>query len=392
MSLKISKPIVSAEWLESNLENQNLIILDCTIPKVTVKSTSSIYNDKKQIKGAIFFDIKKTFSIVNAPFPNTIIGSKEFEVKSQELGIKKDSAIVCYDDLGIYSSPRVWWMFQLMGFTNIAVLDGGFPKWEEKKYPVEKQQFKSPRKGGFKANYQPNKIKFTEDVLSSINNKDIIIVDARSKGRFYATEPEPRSDVKGGHIPNSVSLPYSELIENGSLKSEVALKTIFNNLNPENKAFIFSCGTGITASILALGAEISGIKNNAVYDGSWTEWGSTEGLPIEIKMKNITWSKNEFLAYVLLYAAHCNFFETKEEENYILSKVDKIIFNKIHTEVVIDSDEENLNKIQQYISENKLSQEEKDALLKDIKNVFFADGSVDVIEKKVFGLLKKIIS
>ena len=108
-------------------------------------------------------------------------------------------------------------------------------------------------------------------------------------------------------------------------------------------------------------------------------------------MKNITWSKEEFLAYVLLYAAHCNFFETKEEEDYILFKVDLATFHKIHNEVVIDSDEDNLNKIQEYLSENKITQEEKEALLKDIKNVFFADGSVDVIEKKVFNLLKKII-
>lgn len=108
-------------------------------------------------------------------------------------------------------------------------------------------------------------------------------------------------------------------------------------------------------------------------------------------MKNLNWSKKEFLAYILLYAAHCNYFETKEEENYILSKVDLTTFHKIHTEVVVDSDEASLNKIQQYLSENKINQEEKETLIKDIKNVFFADGSVDVLEKKVFNLLKKII-
>ncbi|MFK8060916.1 MAG: hypothetical protein AB8B78_12605 [Polaribacter sp.] len=103
------------------------------------------------------------------------------------------------------------------------------------------------------------------------------------------------------------------------------------------------------------------------------------------------WSKKEFLAYVLLYAAHCNHFETKEEENFILSLVDKKTFHKIHTEVVVDSDEDNLNKIQYYLNDNKFNQQEKEALLRDIKNVFFADGSVDVIEKKVFAILKKII-
>ena len=105
----------------------------------------------------------------------------------------------------------------------------------------------------------------------------------------------------------------------------------------------------------------------------------------------MNWTKNEFLAYVLLYAAHCNFLETKEEEEYILSRVDEKTFHKIHTEVVVDSDEDKLDKIQQYISENRMTQAEKEHLLKEIKNVFFADGSVDIIEKKVFSLLKKII-
>ena len=108
-------------------------------------------------------------------------------------------------------------------------------------------------------------------------------------------------------------------------------------------------------------------------------------------MEKLQWTPQEFEAYVLLYAAHCNFFESKEEENYILSRVDATTYHKIHTEVIVDSDEENLNKIQQYISENKLNQHEKDALIRDIKNVFFADGSVDVIEKKVFNILRKII-
>lgn len=108
-------------------------------------------------------------------------------------------------------------------------------------------------------------------------------------------------------------------------------------------------------------------------------------------MKPLDWTLREFEAYVLLYAAHCNHFESREEEDYILSKVDEKTFHRIHTEVVVDSDEENLNKIQQYLSENKLTEQEKENLLKDIKNVFFADGSVDVIEKKVFNLLKKIL-
>jgi thiosulfate/3-mercaptopyruvate sulfurtransferase len=279
--MKLNKPLVSVDWLQSNLENKNLIILDATIPKVAAKNDGASVDEKQQIKGAIFFDIKKVFSNVNAPFPNTILSPKEFEEKAQELGINNDSCIVVYDDLGIYSSPRVWWMFNLMGFTNIAILNGGFPEWKVKSYPIEKPENHQLNKGNFKVNYQSGKLKFTKDILASINNEHVLVADARSKGRFYATEPEPREDVKGGHIPNSVSFPFSTIIENGKFKSEENLMEIFNQINPQKKDFIFSCGTGITASVLVLGAELSGIKNHAVYDGSWTEWGITEGLPIE---------------------------------------------------------------------------------------------------------------
>ena len=281
MSLKISKPLVSVDWLFNNLENENIIILDATIPKVTAKKGESSTDDKTQIKGAIFFDIKRVFSDVNAAFPNTVLSPKEFEERAQKLGINKDSCIIVYDDLGIYSSPRVWWMFHLMGFTNIAVLDGGFPEWKSKEFAIEKPRNHQNEKGNFTKNYQPEKIKFTNDVLSAIENETILIADARSKERFYTTESEPRVDVKGGHIPNSVSLPFSTIVENGKLKAEVDLKEIFNQINPQKKELIFSCGTGITASVLALGAELSGMKNHAVYDGSWTEWGSTTSLPIE---------------------------------------------------------------------------------------------------------------
>ncbi|MBT3741647.1 MAG: sulfurtransferase [Polaribacter sp.] len=281
MSLKIDKALVSADWLFKNLNNENLVILDASISKVIAGNEEISAYNKQCIKGAIYFDIKNTFSDQKAGFPNTVLSPKEFEESAQRIGICKDSCIVVYDDLGIYSSPRVWWMFQLMGFKNIAVLDGGFSYWKYKKYPTEYLENYPSKKGNFTASYQPQRIKFTNDVYSAIENKTILIVDARSKGRFYAKAPEPRLTIKGGHIPNSVNLPYTEIIENGMLKSEKELKLIFNTLNKKKKAFIFSCGSGITASILALGAELSGIKNHAVYDGSWTEWSSTEGLPIK---------------------------------------------------------------------------------------------------------------
>lgn len=280
MSLKINTPLVSVDWLFSNLENEHLLILDATIPKVTSKNDENI-EEKYQIKNARFFDLQSVFSDVHAPFPNTMLSPNEFEEKAQELGINKTSCIVVYDDLGLYSSPRVWWLFQLMGFTNIAVLNGGFPEWKRKEYPTEKPTLHQHKKGNFRVDFQPQKVKFTNDVLSAIENDTILIADARSKGRFYATEPEPRKGLRGGHIPNSISFPISDMIVDGKLKSAKELNIIFKEKNPANKEFIFSCGSGITAAVLALGAEIAGFKNHAVYDGSWTQWASTENLPIE---------------------------------------------------------------------------------------------------------------
>ncbi|ARV05870.1 hypothetical protein BTO04_03770 [Polaribacter sp. SA4-10] len=275
-----NKPLVSVDWLYSNLDTNKLIILDCTIPKVTEKT--KLEEVKEQIKGAIFFDIKKIFSDVNSPFPNTILSPDKFEEKAQQLGLNSDSILVVYDDLGIYSSPRVWWMFQLMGFKNIAVLNGGLPLWKSKNYPIETPKKLQLKKGNFKVDYQPGKIKFTKNVLLAIENDKILIADARSKDRFYARELEPRKEIRNGHIPNSVSLPFNEILENGLMKSVEELTEAFSKINQNKEQIIFTCGTGVTASILALGAELAGIKNYSVYDGSWTEWGSTDNLPIEI--------------------------------------------------------------------------------------------------------------
>jgi thiosulfate/3-mercaptopyruvate sulfurtransferase len=271
MSLKIPSFVVSVDWLLEHLENESLLILDATIPKVGSKKIEFL-EEKSQIKKAHFFDLKD-FSDAEAPLPNTMLTGEKFQQKAKQFGINNNHCIVVYDDLGIYSSPRVWWMFQLMGFENIAVLDGGFPEWKAKKYPIEKFSHKTLSKGNFTANYHFEKITFMTDVLANVSSKKYLVLDARSEGRFFGTEPEPRKEVRGGHIPNSKSLPHTDILDGTKMKPTDELKMIFETKNPENKPLIFYCGSGITASILALGATITGIKNHSVYDGSWTEWG-----------------------------------------------------------------------------------------------------------------------
>ena len=275
-------PLVSVSWLKNNLDNPNLIILDATIKKVTSDDKTAVIN--KIIPGARFFDIKGMFSDKETNVPNMLPSPEVFEQGCQSLGIQHNSQIVIYDQLGIYSSPRVWWMFKAMGFHNVAVLDGGLPAWIDANYPLEDLNSYTDipyEKGNFKAAFKPNHVVSQEDVYAIMHNPDVLILDARSHGRFIGTEPEPRQDLKSGHIPGSISLPYTEVLVNGKMKSVEELKSIFTALDIGNKKLIFSCGSGITACIILLAAEISGYSNLSVYDGSWSEWGLIEGLPIE---------------------------------------------------------------------------------------------------------------
>lgn len=278
--LQIKKPLVSVNWLYQHKDATNLIVLDGTISKVT-QQKDKINIEETQIPTARFFDIKKIFSIQDAAFPNTTLESEDFESEARKLGINKDSCIVIYDTYGIYSSARVWWLFKTMGFYNVAVLDGGLPAWKKANYPIEKKQTHSFEFGDFEAKYQSEKIINSDVVLKSITNTSKQITDARSSGRFNATEPEPRKEIRSGHIPTSNSLPYSALLNNSELKSKEELEHLFQKVNPEKKEFIFSCGSGITACVLALGATIADYTDISVYDGSWTEWGSLPHLPIE---------------------------------------------------------------------------------------------------------------
>ena len=276
--LKINSPIVTVDWLYENLNHPNLIVIDATMTKVSGCDDSDS-NDTSVIKNARFLDIKNEFSDTAAPFPNTMLSSKKFEEKAQAIGINNSSCVVVYDRYGYYSCARVWWMLKTMGFYNCAILDGGLPDWIAAKYPTQKAHLTVFKKGDFKASYVAGLIHNHTKVLKNIANNSVLVLDARSRDRFLGIQPEPREGLSSGHIPNSKSLPYTSLLDGTKLKSAKELKTLFSDY--QSKELIFTCGSGVTACILALGAEIVGVKNKSVYDGSWTEWGSLSELPIE---------------------------------------------------------------------------------------------------------------
>lgn len=263
----ISHPIVSVSWLYKNLNTENLVVLDGTINKLFDKNHQQIPNTR-------LFDIKNKFSDTTSEFPSTFPSEVQFQQSARELGIRKNSAIVVYDDKGIYSSARVWWLFKAFGFDNLAVLDGGLPAWRQAELPTEGMKEFTGKLGDFEAHFKPNLMMFFDNVALASETKSHTIIDARSEKRFKGLEPEPREGLRMGTIPNSVNLPYEDLLENNQFLSKDVIETKFKKLAKKDTPIIFSCGSGLTACVLALGATLSGYKNISVYDGSWTEWGS----------------------------------------------------------------------------------------------------------------------
>lgn len=268
--------IVSAKWLYDHRNEPNLIILEAQLEQNQSNSENQFQD--KQIDGSRIFDIKNNFSDTTNPLPNTFPSVEKFTAECQKLGINKNSLIVVYDSIGIYLSPRVWWMFNAMGHSNIFVLDGGLPEWIKEGYPVENRKESNYSKGYFQANLNAASIKNKEQILENIDTKEAVLIDARSSERFHATIKETRVGIRNGHIPGSINVPFDSLIKDGKYKSPTALAEIFN-LN--DQPLYFTCGSGITACILLLATELISDNPKSVYDGSWTEWGHATNLPID---------------------------------------------------------------------------------------------------------------
>jgi len=268
----LRSPLISAEHLYKIIDNEELIIFDASIAGIGSEKPSSIATI--QLPKARYFDIRNVFSNTQDPFPNAVPSQEHFNHEAQKLGVNNDSFIVAYDDKGIYSSARVWWLFKAFGFNNVVVLDGGLPEWLSKNYPTENKQQRPINKGNFIGHFETKYFKFFNHIKKDIINNDYLILDARSHDRFHGLIKEPREGLRSGHIPNSKNLPYTSLFNGNLLKSKSELQQIFDTLITNQSQIIFSCGSGITACILALAATLIGIENSAVYDGSWTEYGS----------------------------------------------------------------------------------------------------------------------
>ncbi|SDX83224.1 thiosulfate/3-mercaptopyruvate sulfurtransferase [Lutibacter oricola] len=272
--------LVSVNWLKNELSNPNLIILDASPLSNKANLTAEFLGEK--IKGARIFDSEKVFVDTESNIPNMFPSEEKFTKECQQLGINKNSIIVVYDNLGIYLSPRVWWMFKTMGHTNVAVLDGGLSAYKNAGLPCASyKQEENLLKGNFEADFNIENIKDSNFVLENIASKKEVVIDARGNGRFTGKLPEPRVNMQSGHIPNAINLPFSNVLDNGKMKPKSQLKSIFNELDLANNNLVFSCGSGVTACIILLASDLVLDNKKSLYDGSWVEWGAGTKFPVE---------------------------------------------------------------------------------------------------------------
>ena len=275
-------PLVSADWLKDHIDAPDIRVIDATwfAPFTNPPQTGRQAYDEAHIPGAVFFDIDAVAD-AEAELPHTLPQAHVFSARVRKLGLGDGNRLVIYDRNRFFASARVWWLFRLMGHTDVYVLDGGFDAWlnaagdTEDIPPVAVERHFTPRVRGDLA-------KDVDQMAQLSVSGDLPIVDARPMGRFSGDAPEPREGLPSGHIPGSVCLPGGELLtETGTLKSADALKALFTSVGIDPaQPFVATCGSGVTAAMVALAAASLGNDLAAVYDGSWSEWASDPDRPI----------------------------------------------------------------------------------------------------------------
>ena len=275
------KTLVSTEWLAQHINDPDLRILDASWYLADMERDAAAEYARGHIPGARFFDIDE-ISDSRSALPHMAPPTEKFMSRLRAMGVGDGHQVVVYDGAGMFSAARVWWLFRLMGKTDIAVLDGGYPKWlaegreTEDLSPVLKERHMTVQR-------QAHLVRDVTQVAAAAKLGDHTILDARGPARFKGEEAEPRAGLRAGHIPGATNLHYKTLLnDDGTMKSVTALKTVFQASGADlGKPVITSCGSGVTAAIISLALERIGHRNHSLYDGSWAEWGQFDQLPIE---------------------------------------------------------------------------------------------------------------
>jgi thiosulfate/3-mercaptopyruvate sulfurtransferase len=274
--------IVSTEWLAAHLADPHVRVLDSSFKQPGVTPTARADYDAGHIPGAVFFDIDDVAE-PGTSLPHMIPSAERFAAKMAERGVGNEDRVIVYDANGLSSAGRAWWLLRLFGHDNVALLDGGLPKWRAEQRPLETKAPSIPRRH-FTARFDPALVRDKAAVLANVASRREQVVDARSAGRFDGSAEETWPGRRRGHIPGSRNLSFDQVTNPNTkqLKSATELRTLFDDAGVAlGKPIVTSCGSGVTACALAFALYLIGHERAAIYDGSWSEWGLPDGPPIE---------------------------------------------------------------------------------------------------------------
>lgn len=273
--------LVETEWLAENLDNSDIRIVDATWYLPTVERDGIENYDAGHIPGAVFWDID-AIADPQSSLPHMMPDETTFQGYMKMLGIGSDHHVIVYDNMKLMTAPRVWWTLRVFGHERVSLLNGGQNKWSAEDRPLTTDAPEIPETT-FRAIFNSSMIRSVDDVWANLKTSDEQILDARGAGRFDGIDPEPRPECRSGHIPGSQNLPFNELID-PQMGTVLPIKELASRIQAagidDARPVVTTCGSGITACVLALGLHLTGRHDVAVYDGSWTEWGGREDTPV----------------------------------------------------------------------------------------------------------------